>query len=112
MIRTTLTLTLLLGAAPWAVAQPPQPQQPKLPENVEKARMLIADHLKSIKGQNGQILWIEDKALAQTFPKQLFFAVRFRIYPVAMQIPDGMAPSNVFVVEGDKFKRLKDAKAL
>jgi hypothetical protein len=112
MIRATLTLTLLLGPASWVVAQPPQPQKPQLPENVEKAKTLIADHLKTIKGQNGQILWIDDKALAQAFPKQLFFAVRFRLYPVAMQIPEGLAASNVFVIEGDKFKHIKNAKAL
>jgi hypothetical protein len=111
MIRTTLALTLLLAPAAWTTAQVPQPKD-KLPENVEKAQQLIADHLKSIKGESGQILWLNDKALADAFPKRIFFAVRYRIYPVAKKLPEGMKPSNVFVVEGDKFKHVKDAKAL
>jgi hypothetical protein len=115
MIRATLTLTVLLGVAAWTVAQPPQPTQPakqKLPENVEKAKIVIDNHLKEIKGESGQVVWLDDKALTDAFPKLTFFAVRYRIYPVAKQLPEGMRPSNVFVVEGDKFKHLKDAKAL
>jgi hypothetical protein len=110
MIRATLTLTLLLGAASWTAAQPQPPQ--KLSEAAEKAQKVIAEHLKSIKGESGQIVWLDDKSLADSFPKHLFFAVRYRIYPVAKQLPEGMKPSNVFVVEGDKFKHLKDAKEL
>jgi hypothetical protein len=114
MMRVTLTLALLGCVATWTAAQPQpgQPDKQKLPENVEKAKMVIADHLKEIKGEHGQIIWLDDKALAEMFPKQIFFAVRYRIYPVAVKLPEGMKPSNIFVVEGDKFKYLKDAKAL
>jgi hypothetical protein len=109
MIRNTISLTLLLaGASLVAAQQPPQ----KLPENAEKAKQVIADHLKNIKGESGQIVWIDDKSLAEAFPKQVFFAVRYRIYPVAKQLPEGMKPSNIFVVDGDKLQHVKDAKAL
>jgi hypothetical protein len=109
MIRNTISLTLLLaGASLVAAQQPPQ----KLPENAEKAKQVVADHLKTIKGESGDIVWIDDKSLAEAFPKQVFFAVRYRIYPVAKQLPKDMKPSNIFVVEGDKFQHIKDAKAL
>jgi hypothetical protein len=109
MIRAGLTLTVLFVAAGWTAAQP-TPQ--KLPENAEKAKLVLADHVKDIKAEGGTIVWLDYKSLADAFPKQQFFALRFRIYPVAKKLPDGMKPSNIFVVEGDKARHIKDAKGL
>jgi hypothetical protein len=109
MTRIAIALTLLAAAGTaWAGGQPPQ----KLPENVEKDRKVVTEYLEKIKGTNGQTLWIDHKDLAAAFPKHTFFAVRYRIYPVAMQLPEGLAPSNVFVVEGGTARHVKDAKAL
>jgi hypothetical protein len=110
MFRIMMVFTLVLAGAAWASAQPPAEQ--KMPENVAKAKELITAHLAKINGKNGTVLWLNDDSLAKTFPKHAFFAVRFRIYPVAMQMPEGMKPSNVFAVKDGKFEQIKDAKAL
>src|SRR5262249_48859471 len=47
------------------------------------------------------------------FPDHEFFAVRFRIYPVARVLPEGMKPSNIFAVsKAGKVQHLKDEKTL
>src|SRR5262249_26871755 len=63
--------------------------------------------------KNGQIHHIDAPALAKSFPGHQFFALRFRVYPVARVMPEGMKPSNVFAVSNDgKVEHLQDAKAL
>jgi hypothetical protein len=101
----------VLSVALTAMAAAQQPEQ-KLPENVQKAKDVVADFLQKIKGTDGQIVWLDSEALAKAFPRHTFFAVRYRIYPVAKKLPDGMAPSNVFAVRDGKLEHLKDNKAL
>jgi hypothetical protein len=89
-----------------------QPGEQKMPPEAAKAQELIKAHLAQINGKNGNVLWIQNDFLAKTFPKHTFFAVRFRIYPVAMQMPEGMKPSNVFAVKDGKFEQIKDGNDL
>ncbi|HYV39105.1 MAG TPA: hypothetical protein VE988_25690 [Gemmataceae bacterium] len=110
MSRILTAFTLVLAVAAWASAQPPAEQ--KTPENVNKAKEVVSAHLAKINGKNATIVWINDDSLTKTFPKHVFLAVRFRIYPVAMQMPEGMKPSNIFAVKDGKFEQVKDAKAL
>lgn len=110
MFRTSLclALTLSLAAFAWAGGQP----EPKLTPEAEKAKEALDAHIKKINASGGSVVWIGEEALTKTFPKHQFFALRFRIYPVAKQLPEGMKPSNLFVVMGDKVEQIKDAKEL
>jgi hypothetical protein len=81
-----------------------------LPESVKKAHDQVRKYVDDRGGQMGQIIWVEEKALKQVFPDLLFFAVRFRQYPVAFAPPEGMSSSNVVVV-GDKLTLLPDQLA-
>jgi hypothetical protein len=89
-------------------------QEPKQPpkELVEKGQAALKAHLDKIKGANGQILRLEADALDGLFPKDVFFAVRYRVYPVAVLMPPGMKPSNVFVYDNGKLSHLKDERKL
>ena len=41
-----------------------------------------------IKGAYGQVIHIEEPSLAHCFPDEVFFAVRYRQFPVARQLPE------------------------
>lgn len=82
-------------------------------EAVQKAEKVVKAHLEKIKGTMGQVVHLSESALAHCFPDDVFFAVRFRIYPVARQLPEGLQAANVFVVRKDgKLMHLKDSKVL
>lgn len=51
--------------------------------------------------QNGELFPIVDGALAQAFPKHVFYVLRFRMFPVARMTPEGLKPSNVLVAAPD-----------
>jgi hypothetical protein len=105
MRHIILTAAVALGLAlPAGAGEPKQP--PK--ETVDKGQAALKEHLDKIKGTNGQILRIEAGPLNELFPKAVFFAVRFRVYPVAVLTPPGMKPSNVFVYDNGKLTHLKD----
>jgi hypothetical protein len=102
---------VLLAAAVASAGQ--QGTEKKPPENVQKAQEKLAELLNQQKAGHGQVLWLSAPALTQLFPKDAFFAVRFRQFPVARVLPEGFRASNVFVVpEGGKVQRLADDKAL
>lgn len=84
----------------------------KVPEKVEKAMAAVKEHLAKRGGEGAQILWKGEGALAGSFPDHLFVIARFRQYPVARQLPEGLSASNVFAVKDGKLQHLKDAKAL
>jgi hypothetical protein len=94
---TTLTLSLMLF---WATARLHAQDPQKLPEDVQKAQKQVDEHLKKLGGTGAQILWLGED-LTKLFPDRVFFAARFRIYPVARKMPEGMKPTNVFVVNKD-----------
>jgi len=78
----------------------------------EKAKAQLIEHL-GAKAKNGQIVYLDAPSLAKSFPDYQFFALRFRQFPVARVLPEGMKASNVFAVSKDgKVEHLKDAKVL
>ena len=82
----------------------------KAPSKGEKQ---LAEYVAQHKLTGGQIVSLAAPVLAKNFPDHEFFALRFRIYPVARVMPEGMKPSNIFVVSKDgKVRHLKDAKTL
>jgi hypothetical protein len=100
---------LLLASAGVMTAQDKGPSK----EDIQKAEGLVKDYLAKIKGEGGQIVYLGNAELDRSFPKHRFFAVRYRIYPVAKKLPEGMKPSNVFVVPPNgRAEHIKDAKAL
>jgi hypothetical protein len=116
-MRTRITSVAVVGLLAvgfaWAGGRPAvQPEREK-PERVLKAEKVLAEHLTELKAAHGQVVWIDAPAVAKALPKHAFFAVRFRQFPVARVLPEGLSASNVFAVpEGGKAQRLADAKAL
>ena len=111
---TSVAVAALLGVGlVWAGGQPAvQPVREK-PERVLKAEKVLAEQLEKLKATHGQVIWVDSPAVKKAFPKDVFFAVRFRQFPVARILPEGLKASNVFVVpDGGKARRLADAKAL
>src|SRR5947208_2176830 len=109
MLRATLSIAVVLAGA--AVLCGQQAEQ-KLSETAQKAKEVVDQHLQKIDGAHGQVIWINDESLTRTFPRYTFFAVRYRIYPVAVKLPEGMKASNVFAVTNGKLEHLKDARTL
>ena len=59
-------------------------------QNVDKAQKVVQEHLARIKGAEGQIIHLDDPSLKARFPDDTFFAVRYRQFPVARQLPEGL----------------------
>jgi len=82
-------------------------------EDIQRAEAQVKEFLAKIKGESGQILYLGNEPLDKSFPQHRFFAVRYRIYPVAKVLPEGMHPSNVFAVPvNGRAEHIKDTKAL
>jgi len=78
-----------------------------------KGEKQLAEYLAQQKITGGQVVSLAAPPLARNFPDYEFFALRFRIYPVARVMPEGMKPSNIFAVSKDgKIRHLKDEKTL
>jgi len=112
-MSATVCLAALALATNRAAAQGAPGGAPGGPKNemVEKARQQLTEHL-GAKAKNGQVVHIDAPALKKSFPDYQFFALRFRQFPVARMIPEGMKASNVFAVGGGKVEHLKDPKTL
>jgi hypothetical protein len=110
MSRQALMLLLLAG---WTISTTAAQDKGPSKEAVEKAEKVVKEHLEKIKGAGGQVLHLNDPALGVCFPKDVFFAVRYRLFPVAKVLPPGLRASNVFVVDKDgKLQHVKDNAAL
>ena len=111
MIRQRLCITavcflfLLISSA----VRAQEPKKP--PEEVLKAQQKVEEHLKKLGAPAAQILWIEP--VSQTLPNHYFFAARYRQFPVARALPEGLRASNVFVVPKNRdLFRIKDVTEL
>src|SRR2546422_483914 len=67
-------------------------------EMIDKAQKVVVEHLETIKGTAGQIIHLDEPSLGHCFPTDAFFAVRYRQFPVARQLPEGLQASNIFAV--------------
>jgi hypothetical protein len=105
MSYIVIAFAVTLGVTVGQTAQPPD-------DAVEKGEKALKEFLEKIKGAHGQILRIDASALTELFPNRVFFAVRYRIYPVARQLPEGMKPSNVFVFDRSMITHINDAGKL
>jgi hypothetical protein len=114
MIRRTsvagclVALALSAGAAPAGDKGRPGGAS----KEAEAAKKQLIEHLGD-RAKNGQVIHIDAPALSKSFPGYEFFALRFRLYPVARMIPKGMKASNAFAVAKDgKVEHLQDARGL
>src|SRR5262245_62009049 len=114
MVRSALILSVLgMGAWLMPVSSAGEKTTGPSKEGVQKAEKTVKEFLEKIKGTQGEVKPISDASLAKCFADDVFINVRYRIYPVARQLPEGMKPSNVFVVRKDgKLTHLKDNKIL
>jgi hypothetical protein len=62
--------------------------------------------------QSGSLDKLTDADLARAFPKAMFYQLRFRQYPVAFAVPEGLSAGNVVVLVGEKIELVTDIKGL
>lgn len=106
-------LLALFGPGSALNAQREKPVTPKFPEHVQRAERQLREVLDQKNVRPDGVLWIGAPELKKLFPGTEFFTVRFRIFPVARDIPEGYKPSNLVAVTKDgKVQRLPDEKAL
>lgn len=85
----------------------------EVPEKAKKAIGAVEEYLGKVGGRGGMVEWKADAGLAQTFPEYSIVVARFRLFPIARELPEGMGAANIFAVDKDnKLERIKDAKAL
>lgn len=79
-----------------------------------RGRELLQQQLATLRGaERGQVMRVAEDVLARAFPADLFYALRFRQYPVALAPPDPLAINNLFVVRPNgSVEHLPDVGAL
>src|SRR5262249_7904643 len=90
-------------------------QSPKEIEKAraEKAKVKVDGFLTEKNARNPQVIWVDNESVSKAFPKYSFFAVRFRLYPVAIAPPQGMKSANMFAVsDKGELEFIDDAKGL
>jgi hypothetical protein len=87
----------------------------KYPPHVQDSLNLVRKHIDTLPNGRGvgETLPQTAAAVKQLFPDHRVVIVRFRIYPIAQIIPEGLKASNVFAVNKEgKLEHLKDAKTM
>ena len=86
----------------------------KYPPDVQNALEVVRKKVDEMGARGaGDLTFVADKAVRKNFANHRFVVVRFRQFPVARQVPEGMQASNIFAVVMDgKAEHLKDAKTL
>src|ERR1043166_946088 len=94
------------------IASPVLAQEEKIPKEAQKAADVVKAYLQSLKGDYALLLYKDDAALAKTFPDYQFIVARYRQFPVARALPEGLSSSNIFALtkEDQKILHIKDAK--
>jgi hypothetical protein len=103
--RLLVLFAIFLAASLPALAQPDEKKA------VETIRKHI-DELKNGKGA-GEVTPQSAAAVKKVFPDYQMVIVRFRLFPVARIMPEGLRASNIYAVDKDgKFELLKDVKTM
>lgn len=87
-----LVARLGLIAAGHGIGQAGNPE-----DKVTKAQARIEVRLKELSARFGTVVPIKDDELGRLFPSHTFFAVRFRMYPVAMAAPEPLQSRNLLI---------------
>ena len=84
-------------------------------QEVNKSVDLVRKHIDGLEHGKGagEVTAQAAAAVKQTFPEHDMVIVRFRIYPIARIMPEGLHPSNIYAVNKEgKIEYLKDVKTL
>jgi hypothetical protein len=73
-------------------------QEKPASEEVQRAEQAVKADLQKKKGAHAQLLPRDEPILKKVFPEQNFVVARFRQFPVANQVPEGLRASNLFAV--------------
>jgi hypothetical protein len=97
-----------------AGALPSPAQEKPLPEEAQKAADAVKAYLQKLKGDHAQLIYNDEPALKKIFPEHVFIVARYRVFPVARILPEGLRPSNVFAVTRKEHhvELVKDVKGL
>lgn len=109
MRSSSLAFVALALLSPCAAAQ--EKEAPWSKEAL-RARDQVVRFLQEKKGDYAQILLRRDPALERLFPKHVFLVARYRQFPVARVLPEGLQASNVFAVADDKATLLQSPQKL
>src|SRR5260370_22039536 len=85
----------------------------KKEDALTKAKDAVVKHVKDLKGDNFKAEVVAEKYLRDMFPKHVFVAVHFPVWPVARLAPEPLKSQNVFAVSMEgKVTHLADSKKL
>ncbi|MSQ93068.1 MAG: hypothetical protein EXR98_00765 [Gemmataceae bacterium] len=90
-------------------------QDKEEPKPMPKSVVLVREHIDKMEfgKEAGEVTLQAGAAVNAVFPEHHMVIVRFRIYPVARIMPEGLSASNIFAVTKEgKLQHLKDAKTL
>jgi hypothetical protein len=96
------------------VSASPCDGQDKLPAEAQKSADAVKARLEKLKGAYAQLVYKGEADVKKIFPEHQFIVARYRQYPVARQVPEGLAASNLFAVaiKDQKLQHVKDVKGL
>jgi hypothetical protein len=104
----------LTGLAVFLLSAAPASAQEKSPE-AQKAMDAVRKHIDGLKNGSGagELKWKDDAALRDTFRDYHFINARFRQFPVARILPEGLRPSSLFAVDKEgKVEFFKDTATM
>jgi hypothetical protein len=102
------TILFAFAVAPlWSQEKKENP--PEVQKAIDAVRKFIDE--KGAKG-GGEILVKSEDAVKKSLPDYIIVNARFRQFPVARILPEGMRASNLFAVKDGKVEHLKDVKGL
>ncbi|MSQ95318.1 MAG: hypothetical protein EXR98_12275 [Gemmataceae bacterium] len=105
MARSLLVLVFVVSVAPAG--------EQKRVDLSARAKEIVEKQVQDWKGEGIRIQVIEEKYLAEVFPKHKFVAVHFPLWPVARVAPEPMKSQNLFAVSNDrKVTHLADSTKL
>jgi hypothetical protein len=103
----------LLVVALLSVPLAAQEKKKELTDKEKKAVEAVDDFLSKIKGAGAGMSVKNEEAVGKLFPDYIIVNARYRLFPVAKRLPEGMRASNLFAVDKEgKLEHLKDVKTL
>lgn len=82
-------------------------------EKVDQAKNAVIQQLAKYRAPAAQVTHIDDKAVTASLPGHHYFAVLYRLYPVARALPEPLKYANVMAVSADgKVSLLNEEKKL
>lgn len=107
-----LSLALAMASSLALAAAPDAEPKPVTDADMEAAVKLVKEHLAKLNAQRVQVLPIKDDPVLKSQPGQAFVAVRFPQFPVGIEPPAPLKPSNLFAVKDGKIQVMSEAKQL